>query len=86
MNTFTRITAFVLILLGILIILGGLGMAATGVVRAILNTTTAARPLRAGGSIGLIAIAFIFIQGLTVTALGEGLYLLTDLTNKLRPA
>ena len=79
MKTFARIPAFVLIVLGILIIVGG-------VVRALMNATAAARPLRAGGSLGLIALVFIFIEGLTVTAIGEGLYLLADLPNKLRPA
>ena len=86
MNTFARITAFVLILLGILLILGSLGLGATCVVRAIFNTSAAARPLRMGGSIGLIAVALVFVQGLTVTAIGEGLYLLADLPNKLHPA
>jgi hypothetical protein len=82
MNTIARITAFILILLGILIILGGLGLGLTGAVHALMNTTTAARPLRAGGSLGLIAIGIIFIEGITVTAFGEGLYLLADLTKK----
>ncbi len=86
MNTIARITAFILILLGILIILGGLGLGVTGALRAITNTTAAAHPLRAGGSIGLIAIGIIFIEGITVTAFGEGLYLLADLTKKLRSA
>ena len=89
MSTFARITAFVLIVLGILIISGGLvlaTLAATGAARALLDVTTAARPLRAGGSVGLIAVAFLVIEGLTVTAIGEGLYLLADLPNKMRPA
>ena len=91
MSTFARITAFVLIVLGILNILGGLVLAAlatlgaTGAARALLDVTTATRPLRAGGSPGLIAVAFSFIEGLTVTAIGEGLYLLADLPNKLPP-
>jgi hypothetical protein len=86
MNTIARITAFILIFLGILIILGGLGLGVTGAVRTLMNTTSATPPLRAGGSIGLIAIIFIFVEGITVTAFGEGLYLLADLTNKFRPA
>ncbi len=86
MNTFARITAFVLIILGILIIIGGCVLGATGAVRAVMNVATAARPLRGGGSLGVILVVFIFIEGLTVTAIGEGLYLLADLPNKLRPA
>ncbi len=86
MNTFARITAFTLILVGILILLGGLVVGVTGALHALMNTTTATRPLRAGGSIGLIAIVLIFAEGLTVTAIGEGLYLLAELPNKLRPA
>jgi hypothetical protein len=86
MNTFARITAFILILLGILILIGGLVLGVTGALHALMNTSTAARPLRAGGSIGLIAVVFIFAEGLTVTAIGEGLYLLADLPHKLRPA
>jgi hypothetical protein len=86
MNTFARITAFVLIALGLLIILGGLILGATGAVPSLMNLTTTACPLRAGGALGLIAVIFVFIEGLMVTAIGEGLYLLADLPNKLRPA
>jgi hypothetical protein len=86
MNSFARITALVLIVLGILIIAGGFALGVTGVVRALMNITTVARPLRAGNSLGLILVVYMFIEGLTVTAIGEGLYLLADLPNKLRPA
>jgi hypothetical protein len=86
MNTFARMTASFLIVMGILIVLGNLAFGATGALHALLNATAAARPLRAGGSIGLIAIIFIFVEGLTVTAIGEGLYLLAALPDKLRPA
>jgi hypothetical protein len=86
MNRFPRITAFILILLGILILIGSLVFGVTGALDALMNTATAARPLRAGGSIGLIAVVLIFAEGLTVTAIGEGLYLLVDLPHKLRPA
>jgi hypothetical protein len=48
-----------------------------------MSVTAVARPLRAGGSIGLILLAFIFVEGLTVTAIGEGLFLLADIANKL---
>jgi hypothetical protein len=87
MKTFARITAIVLIITGILLLFGGLALGVTGTIRAITNTTaTAARPLRAGGSLGLLLIVFIFVEGLTVTALGEGLFLIADVANKLKPA
>ena len=83
MKTFARITAIILIITGILILVGGLALGVTGTIRFLTNTVAAARPLRAGGPIGLIALAFVFIEGLSVSALGEGLYLLADITNKL---
>ena len=85
MKTLARITAIILIITGILLLFGGLALAVTGVARSIMDTATAARPLRAGGSIGLLLLAFIFVEGLTVTALGEGLFLLAEVANKLRP-
>jgi hypothetical protein len=83
MKTFARITAIIMIITGILILFGGLALGITGTIRFLTNTVAAARPLRTGGAIGLVAIAFVFVEGLSVTALGEGLYLLTDITNKL---
>ena len=85
MKTFARITAIVLIILGILIIFGGLALGVTGVIRSVMTAATAARPLpvRAGGANGLLLLAFIFVEGLTVTALGEGLFLLAEIARKL---
>ena len=83
MKTFARITAIVLIVIGILLLFGGITLGVTGLVRSLMNVTTAVRPLRAGGAAGLILLAFIFVEGLTVTALGEGLFLLADIANKL---
>jgi hypothetical protein len=54
----------VLIFTGILLLFGGLTPGVTGTIRSLINTTTAIRPLRAGGSIGLIAAGLIFIEGL----------------------
>lgn len=82
METFSRITAMLLIITGILIILGCLALGATGTIRFLINIPAAAHPLRAGGSLGLIVLSIIFIQGLTITALGEGLYLLGDVVIK----
>lgn len=85
MKTIARITAFVLIALGLLIMIGGAALGVTGALHAITNTPAAVRPLRAGGTIGLIAIGFIFVEGLTVIGIGEGLYLLADMVNKIQP-
>jgi hypothetical protein len=82
MKTFARITAIVLIVTGILIIFGGLALGGSGMIRFLMHVPTATGPLRAVGSNGLLLLAFIFIEGLTVTALGEGLYLLAELSNK----
>jgi hypothetical protein len=85
MKTFARITAIILIITGILILFGGLALGITGSIRFLMNATPAARTLRAGGPIGLITLAFVSIEGLSVSALGEGLYLLADISNKLPP-
>jgi hypothetical protein len=83
MKTFARITAIVLIVIGILLLFVGVALGVTGVVRSLMNVTTAVSPLRGSGAIGLILLAFIFVEGLTVTAIGEGLFLLADIANKL---
>ena len=83
MKTFARITAIVLIVIGILLLFGGAALGMTGLVRSLMNVTTVARPLGAAGTAGLILLAFIFVEGLTVTAIGEGLFLLVDIANKL---
>ena len=83
MKTFARITAIVLIVVGILLLFGGVALGVTGLVRSLMNVTATARPLRAGGTVGLILLSFIIVEGLTVTALGEGLFILADIANKL---
>ena len=86
MKTFARITAIILIISGLLILLGGLALGVTGVIRSVMNVAVAAPPLRAGGANGLLLLAFIFVEGLTVMALGEGLFLLADIAHKLPTA
>jgi len=86
MKTFAQITAIILIISGLLILLGGLALGVTGAIRSIMNVAAAARPVRIGGANGLILLAFIFVEGLTVTALGEGLFLLADIAHKLPTA
>jgi hypothetical protein len=82
MNTIARITAVVLIILGILVMLGGLALGVTGAVRSILGVASAARPLRETGVAGLLLVAYIFTHGLLVTGAGEGLYLLAGIASK----
>lgn len=90
MNTIARITAIVLIVLGILVMLGGVATIAVGAVRSGQRAPSTApiRPAaRLGGlltSIGLVA--FLFVQGAVVIATGEGLYLLADLARKMPSA
>ena len=86
MKTIARITAIILIAFGLFIILGGATLAVTGTLHAIMNTTAAVRPLQGGRVIGLIAIGFIFVDGLSIIGIGEGLYLLGDLVSKSQAA
>jgi len=79
MKTFARITAIVLIVTGILLLFGGMGLGVTGVVRSLMHVNAAATPVRAGGANGLLLLAFIFVEGLTVIAIGEGLFLLAGI-------
>ena len=72
-----------MIVIGILLLFGGVALGVTGVVRSLLNITAVARPRLTGGSVGMVLVAFIFMEGLTVTALGEGLFLLSDIANNL---
>ena len=83
MKIFARTTAIILIISGLLILFGGLALGVTGAIRSVMHVTVAAAPLRTGGANGLFLLAFIFIEGLTVTALGEGLFLLADIAHKL---
>ncbi len=90
MNTVARITAIVLIILGILVMLGGVATVAIGAVRSGQRASSAA-PVRPAGRLGGLLtgvglVAFLFIQGAVVTATGEGLYLLADLARKMASA
>ncbi len=82
MTTIARITAVILIVLGILVMLGGLALGITGAIRSMMNLATAARPIRAGGITGLFVVALVITHGLLVTGAGEGLYLLTGLSHR----
>ncbi len=88
MNTIARITAVILMIIGILVILGGGTAGATGILRAgsrALGVVPAQPAIRAGGSAGgLVLVIILFVQGLLVLALGEGLFLLADLASRGR--
>jgi hypothetical protein len=91
MKKLTYITSVILIIFGMILMLGGLTLGAAGIVRAGSRTqgSTPPRPgLRLAGEGlfgspgGLILPAFVLIQGLMIVAMGEGLYLLADLSGK----
>ena len=82
MKTLARITAVVLIVVGILGMLSALAAGTTGVVRSLMAFGAAARPVRAGGFVSLLLVAYLFTQGLVVMGIGEGLYTLAALANK----
>jgi predicted PurR-regulated permease PerM len=83
MITIARITAIVLIILGMLVMLGGVAVGVTGAIHAGLRAANVSSvPMRAGGIGGVLLVVFIFVQGLMVTATGEGLYLLAQLAGK----
>lgn len=81
MTTIARITAVILIVLGILVMLSGLALGITGTIRSMMNVATAARPVRAEGLAGLFVVALIITHGLFVTGAGEGLYLLAGVSH-----
>jgi hypothetical protein len=86
MYTLARITAIVLIILGILVLLGGLAAGVTGAVRTgtrALGAAPAQGGPRLGGLLSGFALGvFLFIQGLMIIAMGEGLFLLAGLSKK----
>jgi hypothetical protein len=85
MTTIARITAIILIVLGILVMLGGVATAVGGIVRAGPRITAAGIQRPAGVINGFALAALIFVQGMIVIASGEGLYLLAALTRKMPP-
>ena len=94
MKTLARITAVILIIVGIILMLSGVTVGVIGLVHAgsrALGTTPLQPGLRvAGGGLfgglgGLILVIFIVIQGLMIVATGEGLFLLANLSEKMIP-
>ncbi len=86
MNTIARITAVILIILGLLVMMGGVATATFGAVRSGQRALSAAPTRPAAGLGGLLTglglAIFLFAQGMMVVAAGEGLYLLADLARK----
>src|SRR5258708_40127537 len=86
MYTLARITAIVLIILGILVLLGGLAAGVTGAVRTgtrALGAAPAQGGLRLGGLLrGLALGVFLFVQCLLTTPMGQGLFLLARLAQQ----
>lgn len=94
MKTLARITAVILIILGIIVMLSGLTMGVIGIVRAgsrALGATPIQPGLRVAGAGmftglgGLVLVIFIFMQGLMIIATGEGLYLLANISANMIP-
>ncbi|MGE5220973.1 MAG: hypothetical protein ACM3PY_00955 [Omnitrophica WOR_2 bacterium] len=90
MNTFARLTAVVMILLGILVMLFAIVGGVFGVARIGLGTVQPTPtfppanpffviPQIVGAGIGLLVGLVMFIQGLILTALGEGIYLAAEI-------
>ena len=90
MNTIARITAIILIILGILVLLGGAATGVIGLIRSGQRALSAApaRPAAVGGGLltGFGLAAFLLVQGMIVIATGEGLYLLSELVRKMPTA
>ncbi len=89
MNRFARITAIALIVIGILVMLSGIISAAAGGLTTGMHRFGGAvgqmpfhRPMGGGFGLSLLFGAAVFVQGLVVTALGQGLYLLSSLAGK----
>lgn len=77
MKTFARITAIVLIVVGLLVVISAI-FAGFGAAR--LGGIPRLGAPRFGFAFGLLVGGALFFQGLTLTALGQGLYLLAEIT------
>jgi hypothetical protein len=85
MITIARITAIILIVLGLLVILSGLAAGALGVLHAGARAVGLQNSApRLGGIGGLLLVIISLIQGLLVLGAGQGLYLLAGLASRPR--
>jgi hypothetical protein len=90
MKTFVKVTAITLIAIGLLIMLGGLVAAVAGAVGGGVRAFPAPdgrmpfpHPMAARHGLGLLFAGALLVQGLIITAIGQGLYLLNNLGEKL---
>ena len=92
MKSLAYITAVILIVFGILVMLGALTLGVISMVRT-GSRTLGASPFQPGSRLagaglfgwlgGLILTIMVLMQGMMVVALGEGLYLLANLSGKM---
>ena len=88
MRTFARITAVVLMLLGVLLIVAALVAGAAGIIRSgmqsagVIPRLGTARPAAPG--LGLIILIFSIIQGVVLVAFGEVIFLMSDIVRNTR--
>jgi hypothetical protein len=82
MKTFGRITALVLIVVGMLLVLGAIAGSAIGAARGLLHSAAAIPQARGAGVSGMLLFVLLFAHGLLVMGVGEGLYMLTDLASR----
>lgn len=91
MHTFVKVTAVIILVVGVLMMLVGFGAGVAGLFRSGVGLTTAGgfgrMPFRQGLSaapaifpgLNLLVGLIIFVQGLMLAALGEGLYLIANI-------
>ena len=77
MHTFVKVTAIILIVLGILIVLSGIGLGIAGMM---MRGAAFRMPMRAAmPGFGMMGVFLAFIPGVVLTGLGQALYLLNEL-------
>jgi hypothetical protein len=85
MKAFARVTAIIFMILGLIIIFGGISFAVSGILEQTPNPTPT--PSIIPDFSGLIILARIIgggaisLQGLFLAAIGQGLWLLSDIAN-----
>ncbi len=91
MQTFVKVTAVIILIVGVLVMLVGFGVGVAGIFRSGMGLTMAGglgrAPFRQGlaaapsvfPGLNLLAGLIIFVQGLITAALGEGLYLIANI-------
>ncbi len=86
MRTLARITAVILVIVGILIILSTLSLAVIGAFRDALRLEGTLPAGRGVGLAGVLSLLFFLGYGILVMGMGQGLYLLADLASRPRLA